>query len=462
MTRTVIYSVVLSVSACGLIHDDEPLAPFPSDGIGAFQDATPIEVCLGTARILAPTLATGATALCVPSGQIERLCAANADCTGIERCICGRCIVEPCQGGTMCSGEEVCRGKRCTHGCAADADCNAGERCVSGGCARTCDTNTDCHHGERCDALDDVCVVSLCGSGGTCGLGSECESVAEIGELREPSYLEDEPIAFVELRRGTERAIYRSSILSPFHWRIEPTQPVLHIPGETIVGAPSIVRQGTHLYLYAAVGTPSRIARARSTDDGMTFVLDVDPMLIATQPWENGSVGSPSVVDFQGATYMFYEGGKRAGIGLVKIMGPVAERTEKNPILLPELVQDPIFWRQVTKVGAPHAMVVDDSVRLTFTARGIEGFAATTNDKSLPPDVNDSIGLAATLDMKTFTLFPAGPVVARVVNLRAYLGESEASVRRLRNGVEMVFVSSDASGEANTGLVRVLGRGAAN
>ncbi|MBK9266678.1 MAG: hypothetical protein IPM54_43685 [Polyangiaceae bacterium] len=462
MNRAALCFFAVFASACGLVHGDEALAPFPSDGIGAFEEASPIEVCLGTARVIAPAVATGATALCVPTGQKSRLCAANADCTGIERCICGRCIVEPCQGGTTCSGDEVCRGKRCTRGCGIDADCNAGERCISGGCARSCKTNTDCHYGERCDALDDVCVVSLCGSGGSCGSGSVCEPMADIGELHEPNLLGDESIGFVELKRNGDRAIYRASLEAPQVWRIESMHPVIDVPGETLVGAPSVIRRDNVIELYAAAGNPSRIVRARSNDDGVTYVLDTDPVLVAIEPWENGSVGSPSVFDFQGATYMFYEGGARAGIGLAKITEGRAERIAKNPILSPQSVQDPIFWRQVTHVGAPHAMVVDDSVRLIFTARGVEGFSATTSGESLSAEPNDSIGLATSTDLKTFTLFPAGPVYARLVNLRAYLGEGEATVRLLPSGAEMVFVSSDASGEASTGLMRVLGRGGVN
>jgi hypothetical protein len=462
MNRFIASMFVLFASACGLVDSNESLAPFPADGVGAFQDASPIEVCLDTARIIAPALATGATALCVPAEQAVHVCSKRSDCTGLEECICGRCIVEPCQGGAACSENEVCRGKRCTRACTVAGDCNMNERCISGGCARICKTHGDCHYGERCDSLDDVCVVSLCGSGGSCGAGSKCESVAEISELREPTYLGDEPIALVELAPDGKSAMYRAKVTSPDVWRIEPTHPVFVMPGETITRAPSVLRRGASLELYAAVGDPSRIVRAHSNDEGVSFVLDRDPVLVAVEPWEGGSVGSPSVIDFHGATYLFYEGGARAGIGLAKMTDAGAERISTNPILFSGNVQDPIFWRDVTNVGAPQALVVGDTVRIVFTARGVEGFTATTGDMNLPPETNDSIGLATTADMKTFSLFPTGPMYSRLVNLRAYLGEGEASLRLLSSGAEMVFVSSDASGEANTGLIRVLGRGGEN
>ncbi len=453
---------LLTLSACGLAGTNESLEPFPSDGIGTFQEATPIEVCLETARIVAPALATGATALCVPTEHTVRACAANSDCVGLEKCICGRCVVEPCQGGAACVAGEVCRGKRCTRGCGQDGECAANERCISGGCARICTTHTDCHYGERCDSLDDVCVVSLCGSGGTCGGGSKCEAVAEVADLGEPAFLGHEPTAYLELDRGTERSIYRAEIVSTRVWRIEPASPVVMLSPETIVGAPSVFRRDNRIEMVAAVGKPSRIVLAHSTDEGRTFEVDIDPLLEGQEPWEKGSVGSPSIFDFAGSTFLLYEGGPSAGIGLAKVVTDHAHRTQPNPILSPGNITDPVFWRNVTKVGRPHAVVVDDTLRIFFTGRGIEGFSAMTNGESLAAEPNDSIGLATTNDLQSFTLYPTGPIYARLVNLRAYLGESEAAMRIGPNGGEMVFVSSDASGEANTGLVRVIGRGGTN
>jgi len=457
MNRSFIGVLLFCSSACGFVQEDAS-TPFPSDGVGAFEATASIEVCLGTARIVAPAVATGATALCVPAEQKATICAANSECSGLEKCICGRCIVEPCQGGAACIDGEVCRGKRCTHGCAADGDCNAQERCISGGCARKCQSHADCYYGERCDSLDDVCVASLCGSGGSCGADAKCESVAEIGELREPALLGDKPMGFVEFHSGNSQSLHRITIASSNAWRMDPN-PILEVPGETIVGSPSVVRRGTFIELYAAVGNPSRIIRAKSTDEGLTFSLDLDPVLSASDSWENGAVGSPSVFDFKGTSYLLYEGRDRSGIGLARLTEAGAERTQPNPILSAQNVEDPIFWREISQVGAPQALVIDETVRILFTARGLEGFAATNGETTLPPEPNDSIGLATSTDLKTFSLYPAGPLYARIVNLRAYLGEAEANMRQLSTGVEMVFVSSDASGEAKTGLVRVVGRG---
>lgn len=451
---------MLLLASCGLASGEGERAPFPADGVGAFGEASPVEVCRGTTRIVAPALATGATALCVSEGQTERACGADGDCEGIERCICGRCVVAPCQGAGSCDGQEVCRGRRCTRACGEDGDCASGERCVSGGCARSCASNGDCHHGEVCDALDEVCTTSLCGGGASCGSGSTCIAVAEVAELGEPAWLGDEPIAFVELTRGPETSLLRARIEAPSRWRVDPEEPVFVMPGEARVGAPSVLRRGARLELYAEVGDPARIVRAISTDEGRSFVVDQDPALLAAEPWEEGAVGSPSVFAFGGATYLFYEGGKGRGIGLCQVTTQGCTRTSPNPVLAPADVEDPVFWRGVTQVRAPHAFLAGEIVRIAFTARGTEGHAAMGPEGALPPDPNDSIGLAATTDLKTFSLYPVGPMYARLVNLRAYLGEREAAVRVLPAGAEMVFVSADASGEGVTGIYRAAGSGA--
>jgi hypothetical protein len=229
--------------------------------------------------------------------------------------------------------------------------------------------------------------------------------------------------------------------------------------GETRAFAPSVIRRGSSLELYAAVGSPSQIVRARSSDGGKTFTIDAAPLLVATEPWEKGEVRSPSAFDFDGATYLYYEGGERAGIGLARIDGKTAVRFGKNPALVPFDVEDAVFWRDIVSVGSPHALVLGGAPRLFFTARGVEGLSATGNDGPLPAEPNDSIGLAATTDFQSYSFFPAGPVYARLVNLRAYLGEREAFVRPLDSGAEMVFVSADASGEGVTGIYRAVSRG---
>ena len=207
--------------------------------------------------------------------------------------------------------------------------------------------------------------------------------------------------------------------------------------------------------LFFATGGAA-IARALSTDGGRTFARDALPILVAESAWEKGSVGSPAAVVRDGETLLFYEGGPRAGIGLARVdAAGHAARVGDHPVIAPADVDDPAFWRGVTEVGAPYAVVAGDAVRVYFTARGIEGLDATAGDAALPADANDSIGLMTTRDLARFEAHPGGPVFARVANLRAYLGEREAAVRLVEGGpAEIVFVATDSAGKIVSGLAR--------
>ncbi|MCC6555085.1 MAG: hypothetical protein IT372_19125 [Polyangiaceae bacterium] len=431
--------------------------------MSGFGAATPIEICLGAARVVAPGAASGASGVCVGEGAAARACSGDADCDGIEGCVCGRCVVRACAGDAgACRRGEVCRGRRCTAPCAEDADCGAGQVCLSGGCARPCSGDGACHFGERCDALDGACRAEPCAGEGSCGSGAACEPVEARLEAREPAItaVGGSPVAFVELRAagvpgapGAEAAIYRARVAAPRRWIIDPAVPALAPPpGETRVGAPSVIPRGNTIDLFAAVGDGASITRAASTDGGATFALDPSPVLTPAEPWESGRVASPAAIDFAGATWLFYEGGARAGIGLARVEAGAAARAAAAPVLTPAAVEDPLFWRGVTEVGAPHAVADGDVLRLYFTARGAEGGDAVTGGTPVPADRNDSIGLATTRDLASFALYPAGPVFARVTNLRTYLGEREPAVLLSPEGASLSFVATDAGGDKVVGL----------
>lgn len=436
-----------AVPACGLVPSGEAMSPFPGDGVQGFGAAEPIEVCLGTARVMPPSSAAGA--VCVAEGATAKACSADAECTGIERCLCGRCIVEPCQG-TGCGEGLVCRDKRCTRPCTADAECGQGEVCVSGGCARGCAGDGDCHFGERCDALGNTCRAKLCGEATPCGAGARCEAAAVEGDLREPEVVTigGREVAYVELRAGGQPAIFRARVEGRTRWTIDPITPV--IPASS---APSALVDGDRVELY--FGSSQVIMHAVSTDGGVTFAFEDTPVLVPELAWEAGYVGSPAVIRYLDRTYLFYEGGSRAGIGVAEVVDGVATRLGDGPVMTPKGITDPLFWRDVRQLSAPMAVVSGDALRLYFTARGVEGLPTRIDGVDTPAAPNDSIGLAATLDMKRFELHPTGPVLARLTNLRTYLGEREASVRLSADGAaEITFVAADASGSSPSGLYR--------
>jgi hypothetical protein len=460
-----------ALGACGVAPHEPGTDPVRSDGVTSFGDSAPVELCLGAARVLAPSASAGAAAVCVRAGEAPVPCEGDAQCQGIEQCVCGRCIVRACGGPSSCGDGLVCRARRCTTPCAADGECAAGERCVSGGCARSCVADAACHFGERCDSLDDVCVTQTCAPTMACGGGDACEPQVVRGEVREPDVVtvNGEALAFFELRAGpslADVAIHRARIVAPRRWVVDPVEPVLIEGNHGPAGAPSIrALQGVATVTEGAIelyfsDSDRFIGRAVSTSGGRSFERDPEPILEATEPWEAGRIGSPSVFDRAGEVILAYEGGAGAGIGLARIRGGVAERLGADPVVTPATVLDPIFWRGVTSVGAPYGVIPPDgsAVRLYFTARGAEGSDALSSEGALPADINDSIGMVASSDFTSWHRFPTGPVFARITNLRAYLGEREAAIR-LSPGAppEIHFVGSDASGDVVNGVSAALG-----
>jgi hypothetical protein len=455
--------LALALGACGLAPAPAAEVPFPGDGVAGFGEASPVELCLGTAHVVSPDLAAGADSVCVPGGGGEDVCVDDAGCSGIERCICGRCIVVACTAGAACAAGQVCSGQRCTTACTADGDCAAGEACNIGGCARPCTSDGACQRGELCDPLFAVCATKLCSGAMPCAPSDMCEPVSAPGSLHEPEVatIAGAAVAYVELRTGDaagEASVYRARIDGPGRWTVDPVDPVLAATAGSApqsAGAPSVLVDGDRVEVYFALGDGQAIAHAVSTDGGRTFMRDAAPVLVPAAPWENGWVGSPAVVRFQGATLLFYEGGPRAGVGLARIDGGIATRAEGSPIVTRASANDPFFWRDVTEVGAPYALVAGSALRVYFTGRGIEGSDAIVAGVTVPADSNDSIGLVASTDGTTFAPYPAGPVFARVTNLRAYLGEREAAVQLVAGGgAQITFVSTDASGTSESGLAQ--------
>jgi hypothetical protein len=453
--------VAAAALACG--QSSAPaLEPVPGDGAGAFGPAAPVEICHGSARIVPPADGASAAALCVPDAVAPRSCSADADCEGIERCMCGRCIVRPCADAAACDAEEVCRAQRCTTSCATDADCGPDARCVAGGCARVCQSDAACHAGELCDALDGACRGVPCSEAVACASGDRCEAAEVVGDVREPEVIEHAggTLAFFELRDaagGQETAaIFRARVSGATRWIVDPLEPVLAGDDGEGVGAPSVLASGQGLELFYEVAGGERIERATSSD-GASF-LRQGVVLEPAEAWEAGRVASPSAFGHAGARWLVYEGGARAGIGLARLDGGAATRIGSDALITAASLEDARTWRAVSEVGTPYAVVDGEGdaaiLRIYLTARGIEGLDAHGPGGVLPAEPNDSIGMFASRDGERFERAPAGPVLARVQNLRAHPGEREPCVRFGAHGPTIVFSGSDATGTRKSGLAR--------
>lgn len=446
--------------ACGLAPRDHNGPAWGGDGVTGFTSLGSVQFCIGPSRVAAPAVSgASGVSVCVPNARRPRSCAVDADCPALEHCDCGRCVVRACNASSPnCGGQQVCAGNQCTTQCTINRDCAAGLECRGGGCARPCSGDGDCPYGELCDTLSNVCHVSLCGSlGRSCASDDRCEALETVAEMHEPfgvSTPQGERF-YLELRRGGSASIYRARAERELYWVADPSQPVLSATEPSdhgAVGAPALVREGSRWLLYFASANGASIGRAVSSD-GVHFKRDASPLLIARATgWEDGRVSSPSVVAVGGQSYLLYEGGKGAGIGVAALSAGRATRLGARPVIDPGQVEDPVFWRGISRVGTPDAVRVGDVVRIYFTARGTEGGLATAEGKPVPADPNDSIGLFTTRDFKRFDAFPDGPVFARRTNLRAYLGEREPFVSVMASRTLLYYIASDASGRAVSGL----------
>lgn len=428
------------------------LEPFPSDGVAGFGKPDLVEVCIGTAR----AVPGGAAAVCVPAAATPRVCAADAQCQGTERCLCGRCIVQACGAGTVCPSGEACRAGRCTTACTTDGECPGGGLCDGGGCTRGCDADGDCHHGEVC-GFSGTCAAEACGPAVSCGAGHACEPLALDGEVREPTFatVAGEDLVFFELRSKSGAAVYRARIDGPAHLTADPTTPVLAPPpGEARAGAPSAVVHDDRIDLFVAIGDGAALGLAVSDDGGRSFSWTSDHLLVPQETWENGAVGSPAALSRDGATLVFYEGGPGRGIGLAKLDGASLSRLSATPVLVPADLEDASFWRSVQSISDPFALVSGDIVRVYVTARGIEAGTAVTASGPVPAEPNESIGLFAGKDPAFLDRFPTGPIFATTAGLFGSLGEREPAVRLTAGGAELYFVATDASGAVPVGLSR--------
>ncbi|MBK8256373.1 MAG: hypothetical protein IPK82_27350 [Polyangiaceae bacterium] len=446
------FAFICSLSALTLGCEIDPgtgLEPYPSDGVSGFGKSLFVDVCIGPARV-SPS---GETALCTLDATPHLACSQDVDCPGIERCLCGRCIVRACDGSSVCPTGEACRGGRCTIACTADSECEPGETCSGGGCSRPCQADGECHRGELCD-LFGTCSSQACSAGAACGGGTSCEPITIPGEVREPDVVtvNGERVAFFEVKTASESSIYRGLLTDMVLLTADPVEPVLAAPaGQTRVGAPSAVVDGDRVELFVAQNDGESIGHAISSDGGRSFSW-ADGKLTATASWESGRVGSPGAFVWEGQTYLFYEGGIGEGIGLVLVENGGFERVSLEPVIRPIDLEDASFWRSVERVGTPSARVVGGTVRVYVTGRGIDTGDAQTPGGTVAPEVNDSVGMFASFDGEVFDRYPTGPVYSSIAGLLGSLGEREPSVDIGENGADLYFVSTDASGQKTSGL----------
>lgn len=412
-------------AACGFGPEDTFTGARVGDGIAAWQDLGPIELCRANVRVGSPSAPFGgfcASQAAPPDPPCQR----DADCGSREACVCGRCTIRFCSSSAECPEDRVCTftEKRCDRPCLADTDCpGPAEFCRSGVCTGRCGSDADCQTGEVC-ASSGRCVVDDCQDDTGCLAGEECRIQREPRATAEPTVLADAAgfVMWLEMSNlpGTQRAIWRAVSRDGVRWRLDPARPVLEDGGDA--RAPSVVRApgaGYRLYYETAAG----IFAAESAD-GIAFGA---PGLVVA-----GDLHAPAAATTPaGDVLLFVHLG--GGSAIARVEGGVA-----TPVFRPIDTTDPVLWRDVQRVRSPYLIADDASVgppavRLWFSAFGTESAASEQFGELVPIPPNDSIGYAAAPlgDPAGFVTWPFNPVFDRVVAFLDHRSELGPAVVRI-------------------------------
>lgn len=442
----------LAALSCGTLGYEE-LGHLPTDGTSGYRDAEPLELCIGPVPVGPARGTSGELALCVEAERAAEACNTDGDCGYPERCRCGRCAVRACDANSNnCLDNEICASKRCVRQCQSDAECPSGAFCSVGGCVRRCGADGACGYGERCDVKNDTCIAAACTGGVRCRSDQRCEPFERIATVSEPAALAGTPWRFVAVKPpGAASAIYRVRETSPVLWVADPSAPVLEAVGGA--AAPTVIKGPGGVDLYFASEDGAALSVAASADGAAFASAPTRVLRAADVSWAPGGIASPSAADFGGRRLLFFQDAAGTGIGAVELRGDLAVPVADRPLLRREDVEDPHFWRGVTWLGNPEALVSGEALRLYFAARGADALDATQKDGTfLRALANESIGLATTVDLTAFDLFPTGPVFGRRASLTATLGEREPMIVLDGETPRLVFHAFDATGRGDTGL----------
>jgi hypothetical protein len=439
-------------AGCGLLSESDFPGARPTAGSAPWVDLGSATICL-TPHLLGPA-DSPSTGLCVsPAAAPGAGCQVDRECRSRERCVCGTCTAQLCDAPGQCGPLECnFRTSTCGEPCSGQQPCPDGELCERGFCTLRCASAADCQTGEFCSSAN-RCEAAACQAPADCiQPGLECALERDPADLREPTLLDQPLLMFVELRpTASGGQIFRATTPDQGQsWRMDPAAPVLEpAAGERRVGAPSVIRVGDRLVLFFEQA--DGIGRAESSD-GRSFLRDPSATLSADQPWEQGHIGSPgAAVLASGEVLLYYEGGDQAGIGLaVSADGIHFEKPGAQPVLTPAMVDDPVLWRQIDRLGQPFARAARDAagrevVGLWFSARGLETSSEIQSGMPVPPVPNQSIGYAASLDGgRTFTPYPFNPVFDRVQQFVTHQQERTPAVAPLDDRFLLLYGAADA------------------
>jgi hypothetical protein len=129
-------------------------------------------------------------------------------------------------------------------------------------------------------------------------------------------------------------------------------------------------------------------------------------------------------------------------------------------VLAPADVTDPVYWKGVTRLGAPSVLVGESPLgepilQMWFDAFGQESADSIQFGQDVPIPPNDSIGFASTLVSAPSSLvdYPYNPVFDRVVGFLDHRGEvAPSAVEIAPDRYLLYYRGTSADGTTDEGI----------
>lgn len=390
-------ALAIGVAGCGFAGDSQFTARELPD-VTRYSLDVPVEICEGPSRFGAIGVAPlGWCGFAQPSAPG---CDEDGDCRSRERCLCGACVVAPCDANDECGEGRVCdfNDRRCDRACASDAECDASELCLPGRnvCRGRCSDDAACQSGERCDRERGRCVTDACSGDSECG--GACTILRTPAELGEPSVL-------VDPRGGLQLWFEQRTTTGP-QLRVARGE-----DGVRFVAAPGSVTPGA---------APSAVALADGSVD-LVWEAPDDPGGLLAARYTNGALGPTASLVSDGTTY---RAPTHLLVGDVRFVIARRERDGAVVALDGSIMLDaaafvaPPYVLSASAIGSPFLERADGVDRLWLTLRGVESGPSIQFGAAVPTPENDSIALAVRRDAASpFLPFPFNPVLARTESI---------------------------------------------
>jgi hypothetical protein len=440
--------LLLAFTSCGFADEQDFKGSRIGQGDAPWTDRGTLAVCMTPTLMGAPD--SDPSGLCLPQNQQSVAgCRSDGDCRSRERCICGLCSVQFCDGPGQCGTSKECNFSAvggypvnaCGIPCSSLEPCPGDDDvCDHGFCSNKCMADRDCQTGEFC-STSHRCVARGCKVDNDCVAGVQrCAIQRNPSDLREPALLDSPLVMYVELRpTNSTGEIWRATTTDDGQtWRMDPPQAVLTPDvGERRVSAPSVVRRGGQILMFFEKEAGG-IGLALS-DDGKAFTR------MPAQVHATGLSPGAAVLD-DGTLLIYYDAG--GAIGLVT-SADAQTFDDHGPVLTAAQVTDPLLWRFIDRIGQPAAHARNDAgreiVQLWFTGHGVEVSSSTQSGMPAPPVPNDSIGYAVSTDRGlSFTIYPFNPVFDRVENFVDHDQEFTPAVAPAGDGYLMIYGAADS------------------